>query len=74
MSARHEPDQITAEEWGQAVASSEFDYDYPDEREELTIERIQEMLDHRQFKDWKIICTLSTLLRYWKKWTKSSWC
>lgn len=53
MSARHEPDQITAEEWGQAVASSEFDYDYPDEREELTIERIQEMLDHRQFKELK---------------------
>ena len=48
------------EEWGSAVAWSEFDYDdlpeeeeYPPEREELTIERIQEMLSARRFKELK---------------------
>ena len=48
------------EEWGSAVAWSEFDYDdlpeeeeYPPEREELTIERIQEMLNARRFKELK---------------------
>lgn len=53
MSAKHDLSNVTAEEWGQAVASSEFDYDYPDEREELTLERIQEMLELRQFKELK---------------------
>lgn len=53
MSAEREPDHMSAEEWGQAVASSEFDHDYAEEREELTIERIQEMLERRQFKELK---------------------
>ncbi|MCF2680302.1 magnesium transporter [Faecalicatena contorta] len=58
---RHDDIQnVSPEEWGHAVAQSEFDYDDPDEqeevvleREELTIERIQEMLDNRQFKELK---------------------
>ena len=53
MSDKSNPNSISAEEWGQPVASSEFDYDYQDEREELTIERIQEMLERRQFKELK---------------------
>lgn len=46
-------ERVTAEEWGDAVAQSEFDYDYTEEREELTEERILEMLEKRQFKDLK---------------------
>ena len=53
MGMKNDMDHVTAEEWGQAVASSEFDYDYPDEREELTIERIQMMLEFRKFKELK---------------------
>lgn len=53
MGMKNNMDHVTAEEWGQAVATSEFDYDYPDEREELTIERIQMMLELRQFKELK---------------------
>lgn len=53
MGMKNEMGHVTAEEWGQAVASSEFDYDYPDEREELTIERIQTMLELRRFKELK---------------------
>ena len=53
MSFKDDLSNVTAEEWGHAVAQSEFDYDYPEEREELTIERIQEMLDNRQFKELK---------------------
>ena len=52
MSLNHEFQDVNAEEWGDAVARSEFDHDY-EEREELTIERIQEMLDKRQFKELK---------------------
>ena len=44
---------VTGEEWGNSVAQSEFDYDFSEEREELTIERIEEMLDNRQFKELK---------------------
>ena len=58
---RHDDIQnVSPEEWGHAVAQIEFYYDDPDEqeevvleREELTIERIQEMLDNRQFKELK---------------------
>lgn len=46
-------ERVTAEEWGDAVAQSEFDYDYTEEREELTEERILEMLEKRQFKELK---------------------
>lgn len=53
MSMKNNMSQISAEEWGQAVASSEFDYDSMDEREELTIGRIQKMLEQRQFKELK---------------------
>ncbi len=53
MKLKNEMGQVTAEELGQAVASSEFDYDYVEEREELTIERIQKMLEFRQFKELK---------------------
>ena len=53
MGMKNNMDDVTAEEWGQAVATSQFDYDYPDEREELTIERIQMMLELRQFKELK---------------------
>jgi magnesium transporter len=53
MKLKNEMGQVTAEEWGQAVASSEFDYDYVEERKELTIERIQKMLEFRQFKELK---------------------
>ncbi len=52
--------KVTPEEWGRAVAQSEFDYDdpvehevFPPKRKELTIERIQEMLEARQFKELK---------------------
>lgn len=52
--------KMSDEDWGSDVAWSEFDYDtlpedegYPPEREELTIERIQEMLNTRQFKELK---------------------
>ena len=48
--------QMTPEEWGDAVAQGEFDHDISDiieEREELTEERILEMLDNRQFKELK---------------------
>lgn len=53
MSFKNDVDDMTAEEWGHAVSQSEFDYDYPEEKEELTIDRIQEMLDNRQFKELK---------------------
>ncbi len=53
MGMKNNMNPVTAEEWGQAVASSEFDYDCADEREELTIERIQRMLELRQFKELK---------------------
>lgn len=46
-------ERVTAEEWGDAVAQSEFDYDYTEGREELTEERILEMLEKRQFKELK---------------------
>ncbi len=46
-------ERVTAEEWGDAVAQSEFDHDYKEEREELTEERILEMLEKRQFKELK---------------------
>lgn len=56
----NEPGKLTDEEWGNAVAQSEFDYDdsvengeFLKERRELTIERIQEMLGKRQFKELK---------------------
>lgn len=52
MNKNHEFREVNAEEWGDAVARSEFDHDY-EEREELTIERIQEMLDARRFKELK---------------------
>ena len=48
--------QMTSEEWGDAVAQGEFDHDINEsieEREELTEERILEMLDNRQFKELK---------------------
>ena len=48
--------QMTPEEWGDAVAQGEFDHDISEiieEREELTEERILEMLDNRQFKELK---------------------
>ena len=51
--------RMTDEEWGHAVAQSEFDYDdpaeeeFPVEREELTLERIQDMLSNRHFKELK---------------------
>ena len=48
--------QMTPEEWGDAVAQGEFDHDMGEvieEREELTEDRILEMLDNRQFKDLK---------------------
>lgn len=60
MWMNNEPDKMTNEEWGSAIAQSEFDYDdpkeevkFPAEREELTIERIQEMLGNRQFRELK---------------------
>lgn len=53
MGMKNNMNPVTAEEWGQAVASSEFDYDCADEQEELTIERIQRMLELRQFKELK---------------------
>lgn len=40
-------------DWGHAVATSEFDHDVPEEREELTIERIEEMINEHQFKELK---------------------
>ena len=43
-------ERVTAEEWGDDVAQSEFDHDY---KEELTEERILEMLEKRQFKELK---------------------
>lgn len=46
-------ERVTAEEWGDAVAQSEFDHDYKEEREELTEERILDMLEKRQFKELK---------------------
>ncbi len=52
LNKNHEFREVNAEEWGDAVARSEFDHDY-EEREELTIERIQEMLDARRFKELK---------------------
>ena len=48
--------QMTPEEWGDAVAQGEFDHDMGEvieEREELTEDRILEMLDNRQFKELK---------------------
>lgn len=43
-------ERVTAEEWGDDVAQNEFDHDY---KEELTEERILEMLEKRQFKELK---------------------
>lgn len=51
--AENKFENMTAEEWGNAIAQSEFDYDSLEEREELTEERILEMLDKRQFKELK---------------------
>ena len=48
MGERHNPEQLNAEDWGHAVATSEFDHDVPEEREELTIERIEEMINEHQ--------------------------
>lgn len=53
MGERHDPEQLSAEDWGHAVAASEFDHDVPEEREELTIDRIEEMIDAHQFKELK---------------------
>ena len=60
MNEKDNLDKMTAEEWGQVVAQSEFDYDdekeeenYPAEREELTLGRIQDMLEKRQFRQLK---------------------
>ena len=53
MGERHNPEQLNAEDWGHAVATSEFDHDVPEEREELTIERIEEMINEHQFKELK---------------------
>ena len=53
MGERHDPEQLNAEDWGHAVATSEFDHDIPEEREELTIERIEEMINEHQFKELK---------------------
>ena len=53
MGERHDPEQLNAEDWGHAVATSEFDHDVPEEREELTIERIEEMINEHQFKELK---------------------
>lgn len=55
MSMHDDLSRVTPEDWGDAVASSEFDHDIPDleEREALTIERIEEMLDNRKFKELK---------------------
>ena len=53
MGERHDPEQLKAEDWGHAVATSEFDHDVPEEREELTIERIEEMINEHQFKELK---------------------
>ncbi len=60
MNKSDDSNRMTNEEWGSAVAWSEFDYDdpaedeeFPMEREELTIERIEEMLSNRQFKELK---------------------
>ena len=44
---------MSAEEWGSAVAQSEFDYESIEEREELTEERILDMLENRQFRELK---------------------
>lgn len=53
MEDRRRAEQMTPEEWGHAVATGEFDHDIPDEREELTLERIEEMLDEHRFKELK---------------------
>ena len=53
MSINRELDPVTAKEWGNEPAHGENFSDYPEEREELTIERIQEMLEDRQFKELK---------------------
>ena len=53
MEERHDPEKLNAEDWGHAVATSEFDHDIPEEREELTIERIEEMINEHQFKELK---------------------
>lgn len=60
MRINDDPRKLTDEEWGNAVAMSEFDYDDPAEgedflaeREELTIERIQDMLTSRKFRKLK---------------------
>ena len=52
MSTNQEFRDAGAEEWGGTAARGDFDRDY-EEREELTIERIQEMLEKRQFKELK---------------------
>ena len=53
MEERHDPGQLNAEDWGHAVATSEFDHDIPEEREELTIDRIEEMINEHKFKELK---------------------
>lgn len=53
MEDKRNPEQLQGEEWGHAVAASEFDHDIPEEREELTIDRIEGMLDAHQFKELK---------------------
>ena len=52
LSTNQEFRDAGAEEWGGTAARGDFDRDY-EEREELTIERIQEMLEKRQFKELK---------------------
>ena len=31
MGERHDPEQLNAEDWGHAVATSEFDHDIPED-------------------------------------------
>ena len=53
MSSNHEFRDVSVKEWGGVTAQGGTDHDYAEEREELTIERIQEMLEKRQFKELK---------------------
>lgn len=57
MNREDNQNNLSPEEWGHAVSQSEFDYDdveeKPKRRVRLTIERILEMLDRRQFKELK---------------------
>jgi len=52
LSTNQEFRDAGAEEWGGTAVRGDFERDY-EEREELTIERIQEMLEKRQFKELK---------------------